>query len=339
MNYTNFKRATLAALAAASVLVPSINAFAAASTDKVVLKSTLSVDSANHTATLPLYRGVHDGKTIWYIITDASDANEAKKLSVVFSPDLSNIGSAALQHVAKRGNDYVFEGAPDFSPTRTYVASKTGFPPTTATSGSTADAQYSPFVRVDGIPGVLNAPVVASGDGAFDVIHHTNTADRVIAIDPKAKTVTLALARGFVGGKAVEYLSTEASDPVAAAVERATYTPKLKAAGPGSTIPIGVVVNGPRGADGQGLAYLALDTPLGTDATPNNISSIGSPFNVLALAPSVANPYAQNGYSPLWDVRVLPQGKPGRITDFAAFAALGPKQAGFVVNCPVVAFE
>lgn len=339
MNRSFLRLAALIGLAA-TIFLPSLFANAATAFDKLVLKSADSVNDTQHTVTLPLYRGVHNGETVWYIITDASNANEAKKLRVVYAPNLANIGTPALQHVTKRDNDYVFAGVPDFSSTRTYVASKTGFPPASATPGSVGDSQYSPFVRADGVAGVLNAPIVASGDGIFDVTRHTNTEDRVIAIDTNAKTVTLALARGFVGGRRVDYLSTEASDPVAAAVERATYAPKLKNANRASTIPIGVVVNGPRSATrGQGLAFLALDTPLSQDATPANISSIGSPFNVLSLAPNVAQPYAQNGYSPLWDVRVLAQGKASPITDFATFAASGPKAAGFVVNCPVIAFE
>ncbi len=339
MNRYSLRSGALAALAATSVLLP-LTSYAADFSEKTVLKSTLSVDATKHTVTLPLYRGTHNGTTVWYIITDASDAGTARRLNVVYSPNLANIGEGALQHVTKRGDSYIFEGAPTFSSHRTYVASKTGFPPTSATPGSIGDANYSPFVRAQGVPGVLNAPIVASGDDNFDVTSHTNTEDRVVAIDPKAKTVTLVLARGFVDGKPVNYLSTEASDPVAAAVERATYAPKLKHANATAVIPIGVVVDGPRNPDnGQGLAFLALDTPLEKAATPSDVASIGSPFNVLSLAPNPANLYAPNGYSPLWDVRVLPKGRATQIKDFATFAALGPKPAGFVVNCPVVAFE
>jgi hypothetical protein len=328
---------TVAFVAAAAVILPL--SYPAVADSSIILKSTRSFDRAAHTATLPLREGWVDGRPVWYIITDASDANEARALGVVYSPDLANIGLRATQHVVKHGSQYLFEAAPDFSPQRTYVASAGGFPPKSASPGSVATG-YSPFVRVDGLPGVLNAPIVASGAGGFDVTRHSNTEDRVIAIDTHAKTVTLALARGFVDGRLIDYLSTEASDPVAASVERATYTPKLKEAASSSAIPIGVVVNGPRNSnDGQGLAYLALDTPLGENATPQNLAQIGSPFNILSLAPDMDHPYAQNGYSPLWNVEVLPAGKAQRIKDFATFAGLGPKPAGFVVNCPVVAYE
>jgi hypothetical protein len=336
MNRSSFQAAVLAATFAFALALFPRPVWADGT---IILKSTRSIDRTAHTATLPLYEGWVDGNPVWYIVTDASDANEARHLGVVYSPDLASIGKGALQHVAKRGARYVFDGAPDFSQRRSYVASAGGFPPTSSNPGSVGD-RYSPFVRVDGIPGVLNAPIVASGAGDFDVTRHSNTEDRVIGIDTHNKTVTLVLARGFVSGRLVDYLSTEASDPVAASVERATYAPKLKKAAPSASIPIGVVVKGPRSANaGQGLAYLALDTPLGEDATANNVTEIGSPFNILSLAPDVKHPYAPNGYSPLWDVEVLPAGKARRITNFATFAALGAKPAGFVVNCPVVAYE
>ncbi len=34
---------------------------------------TKDVDAVKQTAVLPLHRGKHDGKTVWFIMTDASD--------------------------------------------------------------------------------------------------------------------------------------------------------------------------------------------------------------------------------------------------------------------------
>lgn len=152
--------------------------------DKVTLKSALAIDHTKHTVTLPLYRGIHDGKSVWYIITDASDLNEAKKLSVAFSPILTNLAGSAEQHVTKRGNEYLFEGVPDFSKTRTYVGGRAGFPPMSATPGGVGDSKYSPFIRADGIPGVLNAPIVATGDGAFDVSYFSRSTHRWLQTPP-----------------------------------------------------------------------------------------------------------------------------------------------------------
>jgi hypothetical protein len=170
------------------------------------------------------------------------------------------------------------------------------------------------------------------------VVHHTNTADRLIAIDTTAKTGTFALAQGFVDDKPVLYLSTEASVALPASVERAIYTPKLAKANASAIIPIGVVAAGPMETQPQGLAYLALKTPLDRDATQGNASTIGSPFNVLSLIPNLASPYQQNGYSPLWAINVV--GKSAtRLTNYAEVASMHPQTPGFLVNCPVVAFE
>ena len=320
--------------ASAAVIILASSAAAAASptprTD-VFLPNVISVDTATHTAVFPIHKGSSHGKTVWFIVTDASDASVAKRMGAVFAPSLAGIGSAAMQHASA---SYVFDGAPDFAGSRTYVASAGGFPPKSATPGGAGDARYSPFVRVDGVPGVINAPIVATGDGDFDVRTHTNTEDRVVAIDTSKKTATLSLARGFVNDRPVYYISTETSDAGASSIERATFVPKLAKAGPGSFIPIGVVVDG----SSQGLAYLAMQTPLGEDATLANAAQIGSPFNVLSLVPSIAHPYAASGYSPLWNAMFVKTKQSQRLTNYAAVATLAAP-VGILVNCPVVAYD
>jgi hypothetical protein len=305
------------------------------------ITSALAVDTANHTVTLPLHRGIEEGKTVWFIITDVSDARIAQQLGVNYAPSLTKLGPAAVQKGTKNADGtFTFDGAPSFKATRTYVASAGGFPPSSAQPGSNADPEYSPFVTLtNSMAGVVfNAPVIARGDAPSDVTTHTDTEDRVVAIDVKKMTATLILARGFFDGRPVYYLSPDASDPVAASVERATYAPNIGKASPSAEIPIGVVVSGPQtGSAPQGLAYLALRTPLDQDATLANAATIGSPFNVLSLAPDLAHPYAANAYSPLWNVMVVGATQSERLTSYAQVAPLA-KAAGFVVNCPVVAY-
>jgi hypothetical protein len=327
---------TAGAIAALAALLPaSANAATIAKSDLFV-PSVLRVDTITHTGTFVLHRGRARGETVWYILTDASNAGVAKARGLAYAPDLARLGAGAIAQARRSGNVVQFSGAPDFSPERSYVASKDGFPPASAHPGAVADAAYSPFVHVAGTPGVLNAPIVASGNGPFDVRHHTDTQDRVVAIDAVKRTVTLVLARGFVGGKPVYYVSTEASDPVAAAVERATYVPRLTKAGAAAAIPIGVVVKGPlAGSAPQGLAYLALRTPLSSDATLANAATIGSPFNVLALVPDVRDRYAANAYSPLWSAQAVTKPQKTRLTSYAQIAGIA-KPAGFVVNCPAI---
>jgi hypothetical protein len=333
------KRVILSIFAASAVFASAPVQAAEVPHSQFTISSAISVDSSNHTATLPLYRGIEQGETVWYIITDASDASVAKHFGVNYAPSLAKIGDAATQRATKDpGGTYTFEGAPNFSAARTYVASASGFPPASATPGGKGDSEYSPFVRAEGFAGVLNAPIVAIGDGTFDLTTHANTEDRVVAIDTSKHTVTLVLARGFFNDRPVLYLSTDASDPVASSVERAIYAPRLSKASAEAEVPIGVVVNGPQTGDApQGLAYLTLHTPLSSAATPENAATIGSPFNVLASAPELANPYADNGYSPLWNAVVVGTPQKSRLTNYAQIAAQG-KDAGFVVNCPVVAY-
>lgn len=320
------------------------------------VKSVFSVDTATHSAVFPIHRGTAAGKTVWYILTDSSDAGVARAQGLVYAPALAKLGNGIVD-ATRSGDVVLFPAAPDFSPVRTYVASESGFPPKSATPGATASADYSPFVRIAGQSSVFNAPIIATGDGPFDVTTHTNTADRVVAIDVEKQTATLALARGFADGKALYYLSTEASDPVAAAVERAVYAPRLAKAADAGAIPIGVIANGPvEGPNAQGLAFLTLRTPLGQDATAANAATIGSPFNVLSLAPDLKKPYAANAYSPLWSAEVgawtdaAEKKHPKIVKSFSTFAVAaaqgditGPggkafAPVGFVINCPVIAY-
>lgn len=309
----------------------------------IVLPSTISVDPAAGTATLPLHRGSARGKTVWYIVTDSSDKTDAQQRGAVFAPLLASVGTGCagcVRSASESHGSIAFPGAPKFGPARSYVASATGFPPTSAAPGAVADSGYTPFVRIGAA--IVNASIVATGDRPFDVTRHTNTADRVVAIDAAKKTVTLVLAKGFFGGKRVVYLSTEASDPGAATVERATYVPALKAQA--GIVPIDVVANGSH----QGLGFLALHGNLSVAATAANAATLGSPRNVLSTFPTGPTAAA---YSPLWNVEVIVWKSPahaGRILKSVADVGsvadqtsgpggkpVGP--VGFVVNCPVIA--
>ncbi|HMD01557.1 MAG TPA: hypothetical protein VKG44_01205 [Candidatus Baltobacteraceae bacterium] len=268
----------------------------AGSAPTLLLRSARALDTTKNTVVLPLHRGSANGKSVWYILTDVSDPNEAKARGLVFAAQLSGVG--ATQHVTSEGGMWHFAAAPDFSAERVFQAGPTGFPPAKAAPGSVADAAYSPFVTVGSSATVYNAPIVATGDGPFDVTKHSNTLDRVLAIDPTAGTVTLLLANGFAAGKEVFYISTEASDPGAATIERATYAPAIGKAPAGARLRILVIVNGQE----QGLAFAALHGNLNDDATTANSSDLKTSRNVLGGLPA-AGPDG-GVYDPLWDVSV-----------------------------------
>lgn len=317
----------------------------------VVLQSATSVDLAANTVTLPLHRGTARGATVWYIITDASDAASATKLGVLYSPLLTAAGPA-IATAAGTIDKLQYPGTVDFSPTRVLKVDAVGMP-TEAKPGSIGDEQYSPLVRVGDSGPVYNAPIVASGDAPHDINGHTDTLDRIVAIDTKDAghaTVTLVLARGFTRGKPIAYISTDASVDAPAAIERSTYAPRLKKIA-GGAIPIDVFFNGAE----QGIPFAALKGHLTSDASEANAATLGSPLNLQATFPASGS--APSGYSPLWNVYGAAWTKAAiaehratllRSNDDVAKAAgsglvtapdgkpFGP--AGITVNCPVVAF-
>jgi hypothetical protein len=317
----------------------------------IVLASAKSVDLAANTVTLPLHKGSAKGETVWYVITDVSDATVAARLGILYSPLIASAG-AAIAPAKGTIAALIYPGTVDFSPTRVLKTDAMGNP-TEAKPGSIGDADYSPLVRIGASGPVYNAPIVASGNAPHDLAGHTDVLDRVVAIDtkdPSAATVTLVLARGFTNGQPIAYISTDASVDAPAAIERSTYAPRLKKLSAGA-IPIDVFFNGSK----QGIPFTALHGSLGAAATTRNSSSIGSPLNVQATFPAANN--GASGYSPLWSVYpaawtkaasssgqetvvtsnddVQKRADAGLVTspDGKAFGA-----AGITVNCPVVAF-
>jgi len=317
--------------------------------DKVILQSALGVDLTHSSVTLPLHRGLYKGKTVWYVITESSDSGLANDLDVNFSAKLGNMGIGCpkcVQEVTMKGNPLnkfgeatvEFQGIPDFSPTRKLTpgpaAGKLAFPPAEATPGAVGGPGYSPFIRIKGSSAVYNAPIVAVGDGGFDLQSHSNTADRLLSIKlptPGAETpsgqfkggsVEMLLVRGRQSGQEIFYMSTESSDPVGATLERSTFVPALQGApflGADDFLGsarerIFLFTNGQTGADNpesQGLTHLIVDGHASEDASLKNTALLkalreddGDTQNVLGDFPSLADPRHAQAYSPLWDAQV-----------------------------------
>lgn len=371
---------------------------------KIIMKSTLGVDLTHSSAALPLHKGTFRGKTVWFVITEASDFGLAHDLNVNFSPKLANmsIGCAkCVQDVTLTGSptnkfgDAVihFEGTPNFAPRRVLSSGRNAghanaFPPAKAVPGSVGSARYSPFIRIKGSSVVYNAPIIATGKAA-DVIHHSDTADRVLRIHKPTRPsklpsgefrpgwVELLLVHGREAGQEIFYLSTEASDPAAATIERATFVPALqKSPFLGGDDFLGaarerifIFANGQTGRDNpqaQGLNHVIqdgfgymeanLDNKLLLDTLANHN---GDSLNVLGDFPSLADPRHANAYSPLWDAQVgawtpkaISQGLNTRQDDENEILNLAKQRpdlltgpmgarygsAGFVINCPTIAF-
>jgi hypothetical protein len=349
---------TVAKLALSAILVAGlISPSSAAPLDrsKVVLPSAVAVDLAANTVTLKLHRGSAKGATVWYIITDASDLAAAEKTGAIYSSALADVGDA--EEVEGDPSSFHFAATVDFTPRRVLSTSPEG-DVTEAHAGSVGEAGYTPFVRTLGSNVVYNAPIVASGEHPRDVTEHTDTLDRIVAIDTRDAsnaTATFVLARGFTAGKPVAYISTDASDQGAAAIERCTYAPRLAKTARASRVPIFVFFAGRTDAEGQGIPYAALRGHLGSDATPANAASLGSPLNIQSTFPGVGSDDA--GYTPLWEVQAgvwtsaaRSSGKarqlrtPEAVTaEVHAGSVTGPGgkpfgNTGILVNCPVVAY-
>ena len=323
-------------LCAAALAIAAFGAVAANASAKSGVFIASASENGDGTVTLPLYHATSGGGDVWLVVLDASSGAAADRLGVNRSSKLANAGPNAVEHVDATLDDLVAGRAAipatvDFTPVRRVVGDPaTGFPPLVAVPGARGKAGYSPLIELrDGT--VLNAPQIANASGQ---------ADKVVSLDTAGLRVVYRETNGFQGGRAVRYVSTDASDEGAAALEDATYAPALNAApAPGedgtdvARTSLAAFVNGQTGAGNpnrQGLNSAIID---GLD-----------PLNVLRWAPN------QGRYSPLWDVHpaawVGPAGPvqrdwndieglvaEGRITGPGG-APFGP--AGFIVDCPIV---
>lgn len=323
-----------AALALPGATLIANRSFAGSGDRELFIRS--AVENADGTATLPLYRGTSQGRNVWYLLLNSSDGNDADRLRISRADKLRNArGTLAVQKVRVVGGVIDFPKTVDFAPQRIVVPGPQGFPPARAEPGAIGEPGYSPLIEMpDGT--IRNAPHIANDSGH---------ADKASAFDFTAGRVRYLLTSGFVNDKTNRYISTDASDPVAAVLENSTFAPALNAApfagGDGTDSSRAILVafvNGQTGAGNparQGLNSALLD---GLD-----------PLNLLFWQPN------QGRYSPLWDVHpaqwsaadvaagtnVAQKDRSelrnlvdqGRITGPGG-ATFGP--AGFIVNCPIV---
>ncbi len=317
-----------------------------------------TLNKTAETLTLPLYRGeMRNGTPVWYVITDTTDEANAKALGVNFSAKLNYAatGQAVRTATLRKGGLLVFDqGTVDFRPVLNVVpGSPNAFPPRVAQAGSVGDMNYSPLVRITNAGGhIYNAPVIAFGSTPEQIhfpsgnVDYARLHDKVVAIDTKQMTVTLRLTTGFSFAKPVLYLSFEASDPLAAALENGTLAPALNDVGVGGDdglfSPVERLfgfINGATGCEHpqrQGFTSALVDGR--------------SPLNVFGGIPFVAT-----DYSPLWDLNLaewtpvaLQRNYRSRLIEefqILAFAQAGhitgPGGAdygstGIIINCPVV---
>ena len=327
----------------------------------VVMMKSAHIDLEKGTATLPLRKGkLKNGTPVWFIITDTTDENLSNLHGVNYAPKMAYglTGVAARHATIEKDGTFIFNtGSVDFRPKLSVVPGDAAnpFPPKSVQPGSVGDATYTPMVYVDNAAKsvLLNAPVVSQAseaelnamcDGNVD---KAKVHDKVVAICPRDETVTLSLTLGFTFDKPIQYLSTEANDPLVASLENATYAPALKDlpfaledASPGESAErIVVVVNGPRGLDNphrQGLESALTDGR--------------GPLNILGGIPTINLDYSPMWrlFPAVWSAEAIQKGYRYRMTSALQAAEMSTRgflksldggdfrAVGFVVNCPVV---
>ena len=353
MRHTKFGLAALVA-----VLLTSGAASTTASADGGTLTTNVKatatafqVDAVHERVTLPLFRGVQNGQTVWYVITDSSSKDDAERRGVNWSGKLANaLGTRAVQPATMVNGVVNFAGGVDFSPTRIVIPGPAGneFLGGTYQPGAVGDSNYSPLITTgNGI--VLNATQVANATGVHD---------SVVTLDTINGKVTFSTFFGFWNGHTTAYLHQDASSPVVAGAEGSILATNLDfAPGLGSNDPntsarsaIIPVVNGPVGVDNpqrQGLN--------------SALRGEGDPLNIQQEVPGQGN----GRYSPVWDVHpavwtaaAIANGDRHRLTSHSEVrgefshgtivsGGAGPandsldglRAAGFISNCPIVALS
>jgi hypothetical protein len=109
------------------------------------------------------------------------------------------------------------------------------FPPKALQPGSIGNKDYTPLARIENAGNhIYNAPIIAfdvnakqlnsfcNGNADYSLVY-----DKVVKICPEQGTVTIKLTPGFSFARPVLYLSMDASNPLAASMENATFSIKL----------------------------------------------------------------------------------------------------------------
>ncbi|PVZ71655.1 hypothetical protein [Pelagibaculum spongiae] len=261
----------------------------------------------------------------------------------------------------------------DASGTSNLISTVTPTPGAEGSDSDSDDGFYSPLVQISNAGNhVYNAPMVSFAASADELSPYCDGIDpseevaaRAILHDSVSRicpgddgepgTVTINLVQGFSFGRPVLYLSTDASTPIAAALENAIHAPAL------ANIPVGRddslfspverifgFTNGPVNQIPEGETEIESNPQ--RQGFNSAIRDEGGPLNVLGGIPTIAT-----DYSPLWDLNLgewtqeaVDRGYRSRMTE--EFAILGMVERGFltgpggtaygssgiIINCPIV---
>lgn len=314
----------IAALTAVALAVAGAGTAApngvAASKHKLFMRSAKESKDFS-TVTLPAYRGTSNGETVWFVVTDASSKTWANRYGANYVPKLANVANTgAVQRVAKWDNGPTgpdFPGTPNFAPAHVVVPLSGNdcssghrgpgiLPAICFAPGAVASHGYSPLVQIDTADGivVLDAPQIANGTGRGDKVKALRTGS-----GRKGQVDYLETA-GLYDGHTIHYASFDSSDPLAAALEAATYVPALgRAPGAGhGNDRLGENLNTTTSARAGIIAFTNGRTGLGNRQRQGLNSAIldgaSTPLNVIQSTPDDKDANGVIEYSPLWDVHL-----------------------------------
>jgi len=261
------------------------------------------------TGRFPMFRGLDpSGNSVDYVITEASDAEVAELMGIIYSPRMAvAAGSPGTQSVTLDNGIMQFAGAVDFSPTRsvtpgdpTIIGSpneltRSSFPPAEVNPGAIADAEWSSYaILPSGL--VFNAQLVANATGIHDRIPDSGQDDQSNPnLDRDNRFVVMQLLDGWHADERYYFhIVTDTSVPDAAAIELGVFAPRLAdlpSAGdfPGGTrlgfAPSANGIPDPSGQLGQGLNIATEDQAI-------------DPVNVFPIDPT------DTRYTPMWDAHI-----------------------------------
>lgn len=333
---------------------------------QLLTSGSLNLDAG--TITLPLYEGrlKETGESVWYVITDTTDAEVALALGINHAAKLAFSDNARAVRTAETSIDgtLMFHwGSVDFSPVHSVVpgnatdSTADPFPPESFQPGSVGDELYSPLVKIiTAGDHIYNAPMIAF-DVTEDEIDFCTSApdyslvhDKVVYICPEEGVVTLNLSSGFSFAKPVLYLSTEANNELPAALEASTFAPGLRDIQVGADDSLFSAVERIFGFINGPTNFVEDEVNPQRQGFNSALSGEGGPLNVLGGIPTVAT-----DYSPLWDLNLgewtqdaVDNNYVSRLTE--EFQILGLVERGFItgpggslygssgniINCPIV---
>lgn len=117
-------------VAALALVAPALPA--TADSREVFIQSSIAVDTRAGTVTLPLFRGTSAGRTVWYVVTESSNEQDAERRGVNAAPRLANAIGTKVQRARVVNGEIDFPGTVNFAPKRVVVPG----PPSSRRPGS-----------------------------------------------------------------------------------------------------------------------------------------------------------------------------------------------------------